>query len=74
MLIYIEIVGYRVEQRVHEVLLRVDDDAALESVSAARTEAYLRRGILNRNRRQSCGINCSPLPDPDRRCARNNAL
>jgi hypothetical protein len=45
-MIYIEIVSDLVEQRMDEILLRINDDAALESIPTAGSERYLKREIL----------------------------
>lgn len=45
-MIYIEVVSERVEQRMDEILFRINNNATLETVSTAGTERYLKHEIL----------------------------
>lgn len=45
-MIYIEVVSKRVEQRMNEILLRINNNAALESIPSAGSERYLQHEIL----------------------------
>jgi hypothetical protein len=45
-MIYIKVVRKRVEQRMDEILLRINNNAALKTIPAASPERYLKHEIL----------------------------
>lgn len=73
-MIYIVIVSKLIEQRMHEILLRINDNASLESVPTASTERYLKREKLITYRRSRAGEVSLSSPCQETRCSRNNEL